>query len=450
MSFPNDIQIFIAMPYTDMGEGAKWKKPDLAKMLYEKFRATLAQKLNKNVVLTIENQSVEAGTVHGAMLQRIYDADILLADITGARHNVLFELGIRYGLCRGLTLITSQDDTAPFDVAPMRTIKYANRLDDMVVADLVAAVENWLREPTRCDSSPMVELLNLKVVRAEQWERVSGDRIKTLITASKNAKGKAERLRFTEEAVKSDPYSIPALLEYVKALRTIQDYHAARDKAIESLEWFPECANLHKELGIVQDRLSDNDWVENQHALDSLTRAIQLNPTDADAHCCKGGVLRRRGLREVERREDDLNASIQHYEAAIELTRHSTYAGLNIVRLWYLVLPYRKDGMEQLKLHLRRMYHLCEFEVTDSQRKNSAQRWWQHFDLGDALVMSERPDDGFNEYNTGINLIPTAERRDVLLSPLRAWNDLIAADALQGKVLQGAETVTKMLMNEST
>jgi tetratricopeptide (TPR) repeat protein len=189
--------------------------------------------------------------------------------------------------------------------------------------------------------------------------------------------------------------------------------------------------------------------VENERALQSLGRALELNPDDVDARCCRGGALRRRALRDRERRKSDLEASLADYERALEKGRHNTYAGLNIVRLHFLMQPFRNDAGEIRDLHLRRMYHLCEFEVADALRTKASESWWSHFDLGDALVMHGRPDDGIGSYDAGIRLIPDAERRDVLLSPLRAWKELISADTLDGPVLRGAEEVSKLLDQSS-
>ena len=90
-------------------------------------------------------------------------------------------------------------------------------------------------------------------------------------------------------------------------------------------------------------------------------------------------------------------------------------------------------------------YHLCEFEVAEAERRQSGEVAWRLFDLGDTLILSERRDEGLARYDDAIARIPALDRTENLLSPLRAWQELMVADVFPGHVRQGVEAVVKMI-----
>lgn len=438
------LKVFVAMPYSTFGRRAKRTKPADVEALYRDACDALSTKVSRPVELTIEKYRPESGLVHESMFRALYDADIVIADLTGANANVFFEVGVRYGVRRGLTILTSQDEKTLFDLSGMRIIRYANRLDRLVIDDIVQAVEGWLKERAVADS-PVLRLLDLEVVPRERWQRVAEERVRRLLAAARTARTSDERLRLTLQAVEDDPYSAAARIGCVEALRKAQDHARALEVADRALEWFPAEAGLHKERGLVLDRLSQEGEDRLDDAADALERAIRFASEDSDTHCCLGGVLRRRALRRPASREEDLRAALRHYERALDLARHDTYAGLNLLRLWFLLAPYHQQAPEATATHLRRMYHLCEFEVAEAERRRSGEVAWRLFDLGDTLILSERRDEGLARYDDAIARIPALDRTENLLSPLRAWQELMVADVFPGHVRQGVEAVVKMI-----
>ena len=59
------------------------------------------------------------------IIQPIYDADIILADLTGLNSNVMYELGIAHTMNKKTIMITQDDlDGLPFDLKQYRTQHY--------------------------------------------------------------------------------------------------------------------------------------------------------------------------------------------------------------------------------------------------------------------------------------------------------------------------------------
>jgi len=438
------LTVFVAMPYSDLGPRAKWKKPEDVESLYAAVGQALERDLSRPVRLLIERNRPEPGLVQESILRSLWEADVLIADLTGSNANVFFELGIRYGVRKGLTILTSQEDQTPFDLASMRVVRYAHRPEQRFIEDIVQVVKTWVADRGRCDS-PMLGLVPLEVIPRERWQRVAEQRVAALLGMARRAATGQERLQLTRQALEDDPCSENARVEHIWTLRSLQEYREALLAADEALTFFPNAARLHKERALVLDRLSEDQDDRLTDAQAAIERALALDPSDADAHCCLGGVLRRRSIRQRVDGERDLRASLAAYQRALEIDRHSTYAGLNVLRSMVLLKPRDANVARDADLHLRRMYHLCEFEISETLRTATAESWWRFFDLGDTLVLSERPDDALRVYREALERIPESERREVVLSPLRTWRELIAADSLSASTRAPAEALIRML-----
>jgi len=122
------LRLFVAMPGTNLGSDAKWKNPEDVRFFFGKVCETLVERLGRKVELIIEKEKRSGGVIHDSMFREAYEADVYIADLTGNNPNVFLELGVRYALRRGVTVIVSQDTKAiPFNVESMRAVQYANR-----------------------------------------------------------------------------------------------------------------------------------------------------------------------------------------------------------------------------------------------------------------------------------------------------------------------------------
>ena len=67
----------------------------------------------------------EAGSIHDKMFTEIYNADIVVVDITTSNANVYYELGIRHALAKGVTvLIRRKGTTIPFNIQGLQVVEY--------------------------------------------------------------------------------------------------------------------------------------------------------------------------------------------------------------------------------------------------------------------------------------------------------------------------------------
>ncbi|SKA78144.1 hypothetical protein SAMN02745166_00473 [Prosthecobacter debontii] len=442
------LSIFVAMPYTDMGPTAKWKRPADAERQYHRVKEAVSQRLNRQVELVFEKDRRQGGSVHHTMYKAIYEADVLIADLTGANPNVAFELGTRYALRRSITILTSQDDKVPFDLVGIRLVRYANRPDEDFIQEVAEIIEAGLATENLCDS-PLISALDLQVVPRRDWERVAGIRVAAALNfAADPSVPSKQRLQAVAQATEDDPFSLEARLALIRIHRERQDYTSGLEAIDEGMAYFSKTWQLHHQKGLILDKMEGP-----QHLLDAIAayrEALARHPDSPDIHSCLGGSLRRLAFRhQGQERQDLLLQSLDQYKHAVSLNRHDTYAGLNTVRLLLLIRGHSARDDAEVLGHIQRMFHLCAFEVTDASLGQTSGRWWSLFDYADTCIFQEKLTDALDRYHEAIDLIPTPKRKEILISPQRTWNELIEAEVLNAEMKKGAEEVLNLLKNHT-
>ena len=455
------ISLFVAMPYTQLGTDAKWGKPQSVAAFYEQVRKRIAQKMKRKVILRIEKDTPKSGLVIGEMFQAIRNADVFIADITGANANVFLELGVRYGVSNQVTILTTQEDKPPpFDINQIAVVRYADgptQNAEKRIADIVYSELN-----TTKGGSPILSLLEAQVVPRRQWELFSGERIKLMIHQARQESETGQKLRILQEAVDVDPYSLPAQIELISLLRATDQLEAALLASDHAARRIPPCMKLLKERGQVLDRLSSKEellkergakWEERlDEAIVAFSQALQFGEFDKDVHGCLGGALRRKALRSSRSIASGLlNQAFEHYTKVLKADRHSTYAGMNLLRLIMLGVTPTADFSDSEEEYLTRMFHLCSFEVSYTQNVDKGEKWWPMFDLGDVFLLQNQMDRAVATYNEAIATIPKDTRGDPISSSLRTWKDVLESGSLKSKqAASNAENIIQLLQSQST
>lgn len=89
------------------------------------------------------DESRPAGRITDRLIAELRSATVCVADISGAKPNVMWELGFAMALGKPTLLITQKPDDVPFDIKDMQTIGYdRNRLRATLGASLGAAVSD--------------------------------------------------------------------------------------------------------------------------------------------------------------------------------------------------------------------------------------------------------------------------------------------------------------------
>jgi hypothetical protein len=66
----------------------------------------------------------ETGKITHQIIQRLIEADLVIADLSGHNPNVLYELAVRHCAKKPYIQIINENEKIPFDIADLRTIKF--------------------------------------------------------------------------------------------------------------------------------------------------------------------------------------------------------------------------------------------------------------------------------------------------------------------------------------
>ncbi len=107
----------------------------------------------------------EAGSIHEKMFEHIYNADIVVVDITTSNANVFYELGIRHTLAKGVTLlIRRKGTTIPFNIQGLNVVEYDQSKFasiEQAKARIHQIIQNGLIQ--RHNDSPVHAVLDLNI-----------------------------------------------------------------------------------------------------------------------------------------------------------------------------------------------------------------------------------------------------------------------------------------------
>lgn len=86
----------------------------------------------------------KTGSITRNILQQIYSADVVIADLTDLNPNVFYELGVRHALRNGTILMALEGTLTPFDVGDLRIIHYQDRVGGELEA--IPQIKSFLEE----------------------------------------------------------------------------------------------------------------------------------------------------------------------------------------------------------------------------------------------------------------------------------------------------------------
>lgn len=118
---------FIIMPFSK----TKTKSGDLnyheLEFIYTNVIKRAVEELRddeKPFFSSVTRYDSKVGSIISGIVNTLNDADLVIADLTGLNHNVMYELGVRHTLKRGTIIVTQDIDTLPSDLRDYFFIPY--------------------------------------------------------------------------------------------------------------------------------------------------------------------------------------------------------------------------------------------------------------------------------------------------------------------------------------
>jgi tetratricopeptide (TPR) repeat protein len=343
----------------------------------------------------------------GQMLERLYFADLVLADMTIANGNVYYEVGIRHAAQRtGCVLLAADWSKQLFDVVQMRTIRYPlpeGNITEATAAAMQAAIKDEITSlcvgispmhqsipgyPTNVDSRKATTMRDQLAELAAFQTRVRAVR----------AAPAAERMGRAQELIATEgrpPATYPTALSLLMLLRdsivTVADWNVVLD-FVGKLP-----AHFANESEILEIRaFAAAQAGNNMQAIAELQTLIDLTGPTPERFGLMGGRYKRltkaATASDAEKRQA-LAKAIDCYERGMELDLNAYYCSSNLPRLYRTRA--RAGDEERAQTALRLAIAACE----RAKRLNVADEWLRPtllaaaFDLGDPDKAEELADD---------------------------------------------------------
>jgi len=109
---------FVIAPLGNSGSEVRQRSDDLLDLVIRPAVEPLGYS-----VLRVDQLS-RPGIITQDILSLLIEADLVIADLSDANPNVMYELGVRHSVGRPVILITSEGNRVPFDVAGFRFLEY--------------------------------------------------------------------------------------------------------------------------------------------------------------------------------------------------------------------------------------------------------------------------------------------------------------------------------------
>ena len=297
---------------------------------------------------------VVGGLIHKPMYERLILCDFAVADLTGANANVFYELGLRHGVRPATTvMLFGEDGPLPFDVAPLRTLRYALGADGRPADAGVAAagVTRFLEEAKRAQGepaqdSPLFQLLDgyqppdiarLKTDVFREQAQYALDAKKKLATARRSGKDAVS----AAAAGLGDlaPLESGVLIDLLLSYRAVSDWQAMVDLVARMPKLLARTTLVQEQYGFALNRLGRGEEAENV-----LREIIASRGPSSETNGLLGRVYKDRW--EAAKREGDviaaggfLELAIETYLQGFEADWRDAYPGINAVTLMELTSP---------------------------------------------------------------------------------------------------------------
>jgi hypothetical protein len=352
------------------------------------------------------------GFIHKPMLERLLVAEYVVADLTLANPNVMYEVGVRHGASARATLLLCAAPFVgklPFDFKPLRMAPYALAADGSLSEDAGATLANVVSERLQQARAGQLPIDN-PIMQITAWKPAGsiehsktdvflqrlqftgelGERIKAALLVKNNDQALAQLAQVEAEII-GLPAEISqvhtALLGVYLAYRERKAY----DRMVSLFERFPkelkQTAIAVEQYALALNRLAeaavktggqDKAEVFRKHAIAALNEIPEASVT-SETYGIRGRIFKgwhdaisAASDKDDPRAEAMLQRAIDTYEQGLRSDLRDYYPGINAVTLRLL------RGKDEDRVVLQTLIPVVRFSVSSAPTpKNSEERYWQ-------------------------------------------------------------------------
>jgi hypothetical protein len=381
------------------------------------------------------------------MLERLYFADLVLADMTIANGNVYYEVGIRHAAKeKGCVLLAADWSRQLFDLGQMRTVRYPLPEGDVTEPTVQAfhvAIKDAIQKLASSVSPMHASIRGFPFNVDEQTASSMKDQMMELAAFQANVRAVraspcSEKMKRAQELVARHgipPMTSLVALALLRLLRDSADSANDWDAVLDFIAKLPNelagQAEAREQLAFALSNTGKH--VESIAELETLVDTAGPTPERLGL---LGGRYKRLFMSAATPQEQllYLNKSIQQYERGMDLDLNDYYCSCNLPRLYRL--RNRKGDEERAQSVLKIVIVACE----RAKRRGTTDEWLRPtllgaaFDAGDADKAEELADDVaaegaarwkldsvLNDLESSIGQVQDNERRVRLVAVIAAF-----------------------------
>jgi MAP3K TRAFs-binding domain len=344
------------------------------------------------------------------MLERLYFADLVLADMTIANVNVYYEVGIRHAAKeKGCVLLAAEWSKQLFDVAQMRTVRYPlpeGMITEHTAQAFCSAVKGEIQKRA-AGASPMHESIHGYPSNVdEQAASTMKDQLTQLaifqadFRTARTIPLPARMARAQElVATYSSPPMLPTVALALMVLLRASVYKSDDWKVV--IDFISKLPDELTTLAQVREQLAFARSHTGKHleAIAEVDALIQEFGPTPERLGLRGGRFKRLYDSATTPQEQliYLNKTIESYERGMELDLNEYYCSSNLPRL------YRKRNRKGDQDRARAVLNIVMAACDRAKRRGTSDEWLRPtllagaFDLGDADKAEELCDEVADE-----------------------------------------------------
>jgi tetratricopeptide (TPR) repeat protein len=327
--------------------------------------------------------------IHKDIFSAVLSSDVMIADISTANPNVMYELGVRHAAQPGATiLLTATGSHVPFDVSYTKLISYEIDENGAVTGQRAASLRSMIQSAIKVGlerisvDSPLYqfypdlhidlpdELASTESKRRLVSKRISSKRSKKIRSTSETQSAREEP-RDAVESMEKEAFETPDVdpIVFINTLKAYRDISAWNDiirLADELPPTIREAPEVLQLLALALNRRSEPG--DQDRAISTMKKLVDETGGDAESYGILGRIYKDRYLT-TERRED-LDTAIMYYQQGFEKQPTDYYPGVNVVTL----LLQRKD--EAAKKELERILPRVR-EAVDNKMRDGLVGYWE-------------------------------------------------------------------------
>jgi 3',5'-cyclic AMP phosphodiesterase CpdA/tetratricopeptide (TPR) repeat protein len=316
-------EIFVVMPFGKRSLGGTRRAPrtiDFDRVYRDLIRAA---GLDAGWLVERIDELSSPGVISEQYLQRLFDAPIVIADVTMPNANVFYELGIRHAISTGVTLMTALEGTQlPFDISHLRVLFYRLERLDQARRDLTNAIGSHVE-----DSANPVRSFLERLGTTTSPKHDSAAFAQDLSGRIQRAKTVEQLLGVWSWAKNQSPLPPLALIPLAERLSEYGEWSTSSDVLRIAVSLRPEDFELHRTLGWHLRHLGPDREAE---ALKEFKIALELNPNDPETLGMIGGLYKR---------QRDFESAAEYYRAGTLVAPRSRYMQVNQAAMLVLSRP---------------------------------------------------------------------------------------------------------------